>query len=191
MDIHEIKAAIEKETDPSMKKYFENLLGTAESIYAPKDDPRSVVVTELRITHEDKPQNDDVFSLDTDEARKKMKKSPFTIIEGSNYRINVSFRVQHNIVAGLRIINHVTKMGIKVEEETLVLGSYRPQKEPHKVSFPKNGWNEAPHGALARGEYAAKMTFIDDDKKTHLQLEYGFKIEKAKEEKTTKDGGKK
>jgi len=178
MNIDEIKAQIAKETDPSMKKYFENLLGNAESIYAPKDDSRTVVVTELRITHQDKPEKDDIYQLDTDEDRKKMKKHPFTIIEGSNYRINVSFRVQHNIVAGLRIINTVSKHGLKVEEETLVLGSYRPQKEPHKVSFPKLGWNEAPSGTLARGEYSAKMVFIDDDKMQHLQLEYGFKIEK-------------
>jgi len=182
MDINEIRKLIENETDPSMKKYYENLIGNTNDIYSPKDDPRIVVITELRITHEEKPGSDDVYSLDTAEDQKKMKKSPFVLIEGSNYRITVSFRVQHNIVAGLKIQNVVSRSALgvstKVDEDTLVLGSYRPQKEPHKVTFPKLGWNEAPHGTLARGDYTAKMSFIDDDSKKHLDIEYGFKIQK-------------
>jgi len=110
--------------------------------------------------------------------KKKLKKQAFTLIEGSNYKIVVAFRVQHNIVSGLKIENRITKHGLEIQKDLLVLGSYRPQKEPHSVTFPKNGWNEAPHGAVARGEYTAHMRFFDDDKKTHLTFEYAFKIVK-------------
>jgi len=178
MDINEIRKLIENETDPSMKKYYQNLLGDTKEIYSPKDDPRIVVVTELRITHELKPGNDDVFQLSTEADQKKMKDKPFTLVEGENYKLTVSFRVQHNIVAGLKIENKVTRMSIKVDEDTLVLGSYRPQKEPHTVTFPKIGWNEAPHGTASHGSYTAKMSFIDDDSKCHLKFEYNFKIVK-------------
>jgi len=178
MNIEEIRKLIENETDPAMKKYYENLVGNISDIYSPKDDPRIVVVTELRIIHEEKPGHDDVFSLATEEDQKKMKKNPFALLEGSNWKIQVSFRVQHNLVSGLKIENSVTKMGIQVDKDILVLGSYRPQKEPHSITFPKLGWNEAPDGTMARGEYGAHMNFFDDDKKCHLKLEYGFKIVK-------------
>jgi len=180
MNIDEIRKLIENETDPAMKKYYENLVGNTKDIYSPKDDPRTVVVTELRIIHEEKPGQDDVFLLATEEDQKKMKKTPFTLKEGENWKISVSFRAQHNIVSGLKIENAVSKMGINVDKDVLVLGSYRPQKEPHSVTFPKIGWNEAPEGTLARGDYSAHMTFVDDDKKCHLKMEYGFKIVKAK-----------
>jgi len=177
-DIEEIKKLIANETDPSMKKYYESLLGNINDVYSPKDDPRVVVVTELRIIHENKAGQDDVYTLDTEEQVAQVKKRPFTLIEGENYRIVVTFRVQHNIVAGLKIENVVTRGGVAVDKDYQMLGSYRPQKEVHQVTFPKNEWDEAPSGMLARGSYNGKMTFTDDDKKTHLKFEYAFKLEK-------------
>lgn len=38
---------------------------------------------------------------------------------------------------------------------------------------------DAPSGMLARGHYTAVSTFVDDDKKTHLQFEWAFDIEKT------------
>ena len=37
---------------------------------------------------------------------------------------------------------------------------------------------EAPSGMLARGHYTAISSFVDDDKKTHLQFEWSFDIAK-------------
>lgn len=37
---------------------------------------------------------------------------------------------------------------------------------------------DAPSGMLARGHYTATSTFVDDDKKTHLQFEWAFDIAK-------------
>lgn len=37
---------------------------------------------------------------------------------------------------------------------------------------------DAPTGMLARGHYTAVSTFIDDDKKRHLEFEWAFDIAK-------------
>jgi Rho GDP-dissociation inhibitor len=37
---------------------------------------------------------------------------------------------------------------------------------------------DAPSGMLARGHYTAVSTFIDDDKKRHLEFEWAFDISK-------------
>ena len=37
---------------------------------------------------------------------------------------------------------------------------------------------EAPSGMLARGHYNAVSSFVDDDKKTHLQFEWSFDLVK-------------
>lgn len=52
-----------------------------------------------------------------------------------------------------------------------MIGSYAPAKEPYVSTFPRNGWDEAPSGMLARGKYKAKSQFIDDDKQSHLEFE--------------------
>jgi len=37
---------------------------------------------------------------------------------------------------------------------------------------------EAPSGMLLRGHYTAQSSFVDDDKKTHLQFDWSFDISK-------------
>lgn len=37
---------------------------------------------------------------------------------------------------------------------------------------------DAPSGMLARGHYTAVSTFVDDDKKRHLEFEWSFDIAK-------------
>lgn len=56
-----------------------------------------------------------------------------------------------------------------------MLGSYAPKAENYTFSFPPTQW---PKGMLARGSYTAKVAFTDDDKATHLNLEYKFDIKK-------------
>lgn len=55
-----------------------------------------------------------------------------------------------------------------------MIGSFAPQRTPYVQMFPRNGWEEAPKGMLARGKYKAKSQFIDDDKSNHLEYEYAF-----------------
>lgn len=61
-----------------------------------------------------------------------------------------------------------------MDKQETMIGSFAPQKTPYTMTFPRNGWEEAPSGMLARGDYKAKSQFIDDDKQNHLEYEYTF-----------------
>jgi len=170
--------------DESLQRYKKSLGLVATAIYSPKDDPRRVVIIELRVICENRPGGDIVYNLvATKDAVKQLKDKPFTIKEGSNYKIKVSFRVQHEIVSGLKYVNTVYRKGIRVHKDEEMIGSFGPQEKPHEVVFPRQGWEEAPSGMLARGTYNAKSQFIDDDKQNHLEYEYTFAIRKGWEDK--------
>eukprot|EP01112_Ceratiomyxa_fruticulosa_P012078 TRINITY_DN3325_c0_g2_i1.p1 TRINITY_DN3325_c0_g2~~TRINITY_DN3325_c0_g2_i1.p1 ORF type:complete len:207 (-),score=49.42 TRINITY_DN3325_c0_g2_i1:161-781(-) len=165
--------------DESLRKYKESLLGSAAT-GGPSvtDDPRRVVIKEMRVIFEDRPGGDIVYSLESVEELKKMKETPFTLKEGCNYKIRVVFKVQHDIVSGLKYVNFVYRKGVRVSKDDSMLGSFGPQPKPHEVTFPRIGWDEAPSGLLARGSYTAKTQFIDDDNQVHLEYEYAFAIKK-------------
>eukprot|EP01114_Cavostelium_apophysatum_P011696 TRINITY_DN260_c0_g1_i1.p1 TRINITY_DN260_c0_g1~~TRINITY_DN260_c0_g1_i1.p1 ORF type:complete len:206 (+),score=56.21 TRINITY_DN260_c0_g1_i1:75-692(+) len=165
--------------DESLRKYKESLLGQAtKEAYAPKDDPRRVVILELKVTCQGRPGGDIVYKLETPAAISKLKETPFILKEECQYRIQLTFRVQHEIVSGLKYVNTVTRAGIKVDKSDTMIGSFAPQFDPYTSTFPRNGWEEAPKGMVARGKYKAKSQFIDDDKQVHLEFEYHFEIKK-------------
>ena len=165
--------------DESLRKYKESLLGNTANTYSPADDDRRVVITELKIIFEDRPDGDVVYKLDDPKSIEELKNKPFTLKEGCKYKTQVSFRVQHEIVSGLKFQNFVYKGPVKVIKETEMLGSYGPKEEAYECCTPRKGWEEAPAGALMRGKYKAKSSFIDDDKVTHLAYEYHFAIAKG------------
>jgi len=162
--------------DESLRKYKESLLGSLDATVSPKDDPRRVVIKELKILFEDRPGGEITYTLETKEDLEKMKKTPFTLKEGCHYKIKVSFKIQHEIVSGLKYVNFVYRKGIKVAKDNQMLGSFGPQTTAHEVVFPRNGWEEAPSGLLSRGSYTAKSQFVDDDNVNHLEYEYAFDI---------------
>lgn len=166
--------------DDSLQRYKEALLGQAAKgdVVSPKDDPRRVVITEMTVICKDRPDGDIVFNLDTQEKVDEMKNQKFTLKEGCEYKIQVKFRVQHEIVSGLKYVNLVYRKGVKAATEKEMLGSFGPNAEPHIVTFPRHGWNDAPKGMLYRGSYTAKSAFIDDDQEKHLEYEYQFAIKK-------------
>lgn len=145
-----------------------------------KDDPRRVVIVEMHVIFEDRPAGDVVFKgLDQQTNLDKLKKSSVVFKESCHYKLKFVFRVQHDIVTGLRYHNGVYKAGIRVAKEDLMLGSYPPQEAVQEVVWPRHGWEEAPSGMLARGSYKSTIKFIDDDDVTHLQFDYGFSIKKG------------
>jgi len=163
--------------DESLRKWKESMLGNASAQgFSPKDDPRRAVITEMIIQCEGRP--DIKYAFDSKEQVEKLKDQPFTLKEACNYRIVLRFRVQHELVTGLKHINTVYRKGIKVDKEETMIGSYRPQKEPHEVIIPRKGWDEAPKGMLARGKYKANSKFVDDDGQNHLEYDYTFAIKK-------------
>jgi len=163
--------------DDSLQKYKQSL-GISQDVFAPKDDPRRVVIEEMKVSCENRPAGDIVYKLETPEAIAKLTNSPFVLKEGSNYRFQLVFRVQHELCLGLKYVNTVTRLGVKVATNNLVIGSFAPQKQSYVMTFPKHGWEETPKGMLARGSYKARTQFIDDDNQKHLEFEYAFEIKK-------------
>jgi len=165
----------------------------------PKDDKRRVVIESLTVVFKD--HKEAVLKFTTEDEIKNAKKHPLVIKEGCFFKFRcaiwglfarscqitflckkkkrVSFRVQHNVVLGLQIKNTVSsKLGVKLAEDTEMLGTYPPKNEFQAVDIPKHDWNEAPSGMLGRGEYKAHMKFVDDDGACHLDFEYLIKISK-------------
>ncbi|ELR24764.1 rho guanine dissociation factor isoform 2, putative [Acanthamoeba castellanii str. Neff] len=166
--------------DESLRKYKEALLGKAalSGAVAPSDDPRRVVITRMKVICKERPNGDILYDFTERGSEQKLKDQPFTLKEKCEYKIEVAFRVQHEIVAGLKFINLVFRKGVRVAKEEEMLGSFPPQGEAHVVVFPRHGWEEAPSGMLARGNYKGKHKFVDDDGQCHLEYEYTFAIKK-------------
>jgi len=169
---------LSQDSDDASLQAYKKSLGLTGAVYSPKDDPRRVVILEMRVVCDGRPGGDIVYTLANEQAVKQMKDKPFTLKEGCKYQIKITFRVQHEIVSGLKYVNQVFRKGVRVAKDDEMIGSFGPQEKPHVVTIPRNGWEEAPSGMLSRGSYAAKSSFIDDDKQSHLEYEYSFAIKK-------------
>jgi Rho GDP-dissociation inhibitor len=67
----------------------------------------------MRVVFEARPGGDIVYDLSSKEKLAAMKETPFVIMEGSKYKIEVTFRVQHDIVSGLKYTNTVYRKGVR------------------------------------------------------------------------------
>lgn len=165
--------------DESLRKYKESLLGAAAgggAVAADPNDPRRMIVTEFRVMFDpSEGQPDIVFELDTPEKIEELKKQGVTMKEGAKYKYKISFKVQHEIVAGIKFVNKVKKMMFS-EKEELMIGSYPPAVVPHVFEFPRFEFNEAPSGMMFRGSYTVKNQFIDSDGAKHLDFDYELRI---------------
>nr|XP_009499248.1 PREDICTED: rho GDP-dissociation inhibitor 1 isoform X1 [Phalacrocorax carbo] len=103
------------------------------------------------------------------------KKQAFVLKEGVEYRIKISFRVNREIVSGLKYIQHTFRKGVKIDKTEYMVGSYGPRAEEYEFLTPME---EAPKGMLARGSYNIKSKFTDDDKTDHLSWEWNLTIKK-------------
>src|SRR3989338_5172711 len=165
--------------DESLRKYKDALLGAAMSEdIAPKNDPRRVVIKRMEIICEDRPGGNIIFDLEEKGSELKMKDRRFVLKEGCNYKTKIQFKIQHEIVSGLKLMSTVYKKGIRISSEDEMFGSFPPQKNVHDISFPRHGWEKCPSGLLARGDYKGKHRFLDDDKVCHLEYDYCFAIKK-------------
>lgn len=165
--------------DESLRKYKESLLGAAaHGDLGNTSDPRRLVVEEFRVIFAPEEGVDDiVHDLSTPEGLSKLAAEGITMKEGSKFKYRMTFRVQHEIIAGIKFVNKV-KGTIGCEKEELMIGSYPPATQPHVFEFPKWDYNEAPKGMMLRGKYRASNYFMDSDKVKHLEYEYQLNIVK-------------
>lgn len=157
--------------DESLVKYKETLLAGVDPAAAPKDDPRRVVVQKMTFVSEGR--SDIEFDLTGDLT--KLKDKTITVKEGVEFRLRIVFKVQHEIVSGLRYHHAVSRKGISVDKQSYMVGSYGPKADSHEYLCPVD---EAPKGMMTRGHYKVKSKFIDDDKNVHLSWEWSMDIKK-------------
>ncbi|KAI8621218.1 immunoglobulin E-set [Chytriomyces sp. MP71] len=159
--------------DESLRKWKESLGIKAGAAAPTTDDPRNVAL--LSIAMETAGRPDVVIPLDTPDAIAALKNQVMTIKEGVEYRLKVKFRVNHDVVSGLKYLHVVKRAGMKVDKADEMLGSYGPSGDVYEKKFPLE---EAPSGMLARGHYVVASRFIDDDQHIHLEWVWSFDIKK-------------
>ncbi|CAB4252215.1 similar to Saccharomyces cerevisiae YDL135C RDI1 Rho GDP dissociation inhibitor involved in the localization and regulation of Cdc42p and Rho1p [Maudiozyma barnettii] len=164
--------------DAALAKWKESLgLGSDVLPLEFPGDKRKVVIQKIQllVNTESKPIS---FDLTNEQTIKELASKRYKIKENSIYKLRITFKVQHEIITGLRYVQYIKKAGIAVDKIDDHLGSYAPStktKPYYEVELPES---EAPSGLLARGKYSAVSKFIDDDKTTHLTLNWGVEIVK-------------
>jgi Rho GDP-dissociation inhibitor len=142
------------------------------------NDPRRIIVTEFRVKFEETENRPDIiYTLDTPEGLARLIANGVSIKEGVKYKFIISFRVQHDIVAGLKFVQKLSKMVLS-ETEEIMIGSYPPASVPHVFEFPRHYYQEAPKGMMFRGRYHAQNQFIDSDGVNHLEFRYDINVTK-------------
>jgi Rho GDP-dissociation inhibitor len=89
-------------------------------------DPRKCIIKSLALEVEGRP--DITIDLSAPGAVDTLRSKPFTIKEGSVFRIKATFVVQHELLSGLKYIQVVKRKGVRVskDEEMLVSSYYQP-----------------------------------------------------------------
>ncbi|KAF2800071.1 E set domain-containing protein [Melanomma pulvis-pyrius CBS 109.77] len=163
------------QNDESLRKWKESLgLGMGKDI-SDKSDPRKCIILSLGLEVEGRP--DIIIDLKTPGAIDSLKNKPFTIKEGAQFRMKAVFKVQHEILAGLKYVQVVKRMSIRHKMQEM-MGSYGPSTEEKPFYEKKFEPETAPSGMVGRGHYTATSKFVDDDNVTHLQFDWAFDVKK-------------
>ncbi|XP_071938280.1 rho GDP-dissociation inhibitor 1-like isoform X2 [Coffea arabica] len=158
--------------DESLRKWKEKLLGCLESDLNGRVEPE-VKFHSIGILSSDFGEINSPLPVCGDQSKPVL----FTLKEGSEYRLKLTFSVLHNIVSGLAYTNTVWKGGVEVDRKNGMLGTFAPQREPYIHTLEEE---TTPSGVLARGNYTAKLRFEDDDRRCHMELDYVFEIRKSR-----------
>ncbi|XP_075688569.1 rho GDP-dissociation inhibitor 2 [Rhinoderma darwinii] len=156
--------------DESLEKYKKSLLGEVPVVTDPS--APNVTVTRLTLVCEAAPGP---ITMDLTGDLANLKKETFTLKEGVEYRVKIHFKVNKEIVSGLKYVQQTYRAGVKVAKATFMVGSYGPRPEEYEFLTPIE---ESPKGMLARGTYHNKSFFTDDDNHNHLTWEWNLSIRK-------------
>ena len=107
------------QNDESLRKWKESLgLGSGQTISDPND-PRKVILLSLGLEVEGRP--DFIIDLTQTGALESLNKKPFTIKEGATFRMKARFRVQHEILSGMKYVQVVSRMGVKQKMQEMIV----------------------------------------------------------------------
>ncbi|KAK4085673.1 uncharacterized protein Triagg1_663 [Trichoderma aggressivum f. europaeum] len=162
--------------DESLQRYKQSLgLGGGKDLSDPSD-PRVCIIKALTMDSPGRPPVEIKLAEAGSEGR--LKEKPFQIKEGVKFTMSAEFKVQHEILSGLHYVQVIKRKGLKVSKDSEMIGSYAPNTENQPTYVKRFHEEEAPSGMLARGKYDAISSFVDDDKKKHLEFEWKFEIVK-------------
>ncbi|XP_029948949.1 rho GDP-dissociation inhibitor 1-like [Salarias fasciatus] len=164
-EIHELD-----KDDESLRKYKEALLGAGVGEADPN--AANVVVTRMSLMCEAAPNP---LVLDLQGDLEAFKSQSFVLKEGVEYKIKISFKVNNEIVSGLKYVQQTYRKGVKIDKSDYMVGSYGPRSSEYDFLTTSE---EAPKGLMARGNYVIKSKFTDDDKHDHLSWEWNLNIKK-------------
>lgn len=150
--------------DVSLVKYKQALLGPLPPIMDPS--LPNVQVTRLTLLTEHAPGP---MVMDLTGDLDALKNQVFVLKEGIEYKVKITFKVNKEIVSGLKCLHHTYRRGLRVDKATFMVGSYGPRAQEYEFVTPVE---EAPRGALARGLYVVRSLFTDDDRLNHLSWEW-------------------
>jgi len=168
VSVHEILN--KDKDDEALQKYKQQLLGDLKDIIIDANDKRQVYFDKFILLAEGR----DALELDPNKLNKDQ--IAFILKEGSKYKLKIKFRVQREVVFGLKKQDTIYRKGVRVDKSTDMMGAFKPSaKDIQEFTFPEQ---TTPSGMLARGKYVAKTVLLDDDGVKHASFEYGFQIAK-------------
>ncbi|KAJ2720596.1 rho GDP dissociation inhibitor [Coemansia sp. Benny D115] len=157
--------------DESLNKWKASL--GLNQVQAPfPNDPRTVIVQALVF---ESGERTIVMDVSTPEKVALLKNNPIVIKEGVEYSFRIEFYIQHDVVSGLKLLQHFKRRGIILERTQEMCGSFGPKLEKQQCRFPTA---TAPSGWLACGTYTIKSKFVDDDNNVHLEWVWSMEIKK-------------
>ncbi|XP_067875909.1 rho GDP-dissociation inhibitor 2-like [Heterodontus francisci] len=151
--------------DESLAKYKKTLLGEGLSLVTDPKTP-NVVVTRMTLICDEAPEP---ITMDLTGDLKALKSTKFVLKEGMSYKVKIHFKVNKEIVSGLKYISATYRKGVKVDKSLFMVGSYGPRAEEYEFV---SSSEDLPKGLAARGTYTVKSSFMDDDKSNHLNWEW-------------------
>ncbi|ELK10881.1 rho GDP-dissociation inhibitor 3 [Pteropus alecto] len=154
--------------DESLVKYKRVLLGPLPLTVDPS--LPNVQVTRLTLMSEQAPGP---ITMDLTGELAALKNQVFVLKEGVDYKVKITFKVNKEIVSGLKCLHHTYRRGLRVDKAVYMVGSYGPSAQEYEFVSPVE---EAPRGALVRGTYVVTSFFTDDDRADHLSWEWGLHI---------------
>lgn len=135
--------------DDALTRYKKTLLGSCYSAES-DEETRRVVVREVRLIVAGRP--DIVIDVSNPDAVASSAANRYVFKEGATYELAIACSVHHEVVLGLRWTQAVSRLGLVVDRDAVVLGAYAPRgaAEPYTYRLPAAEW---PSGMLARGQY--------------------------------------
>lgn len=124
LSVHNLTTQVDQ-NDESLNRWKASL-GISNSPALPVDpkDSRRCVIHSLALETAGRP--DITIDLSVPGALESLKSKPFAIKEGAKFRMKANFKVQHDVLSGLKYLQVVKRKGIPVSKEEEMLVSTEP-----------------------------------------------------------------